>query len=345
MSTGPRDCASSCPTTGSSSPNRASASRRLVARWRALGFDGALVGEALVRAADPAAAVRAFVAAGAAARRPGQRRAPAVRQDLRHHRRRRGPRGGRGRGGCDRAERRPGHAPRARARRGRGAGTAGPERRRLRSTSARRRDHRRRVAARASSAIVAALDPDVVQLSGTESVAAARAIPRRTWKVLHLPAEEPSNPSAVAADLVSRGRAYLAAGVERLFLDTAGGPHPGGTGTRAAERLAAAVAREVPVTLAGGLDPANVAGALRAIPAIGGRRRVRRRAPARPRRAAAQGSVPGRAVRQASPRRPRRSPERRRSARPRSMPACSTPTAPDGGGWSATSVAATCPRR
>ena len=38
-----------------------------VARWRALGFDGALVGEALVRRGDPAAAVRAFVAAG---RRP-----------------------------------------------------------------------------------------------------------------------------------------------------------------------------------------------------------------------------------------------------------------------------------
>ncbi len=38
----------------------------IVARWRALGFDGALVGEALVRATDPAAAVRAFVAAGAA---------------------------------------------------------------------------------------------------------------------------------------------------------------------------------------------------------------------------------------------------------------------------------------
>ena len=35
-----------------------------VARWRALGFDGALVGEALMRAADPAATVRSFVAAG-----------------------------------------------------------------------------------------------------------------------------------------------------------------------------------------------------------------------------------------------------------------------------------------
>ena len=37
---------------------------RTVARWRALGLDGALVGEALVRAGDPAAAARAFVAAG-----------------------------------------------------------------------------------------------------------------------------------------------------------------------------------------------------------------------------------------------------------------------------------------
>src|SRR5258706_13916418 len=38
----------------------------IVARWRALGFDGALVGEALVRAADPAAAAAVFVAAGRA---------------------------------------------------------------------------------------------------------------------------------------------------------------------------------------------------------------------------------------------------------------------------------------
>ena len=35
-----------------------------VARWRALGFDGALVGEALMRSDDPTAATRAFVAAG-----------------------------------------------------------------------------------------------------------------------------------------------------------------------------------------------------------------------------------------------------------------------------------------
>ena len=80
------------------------------------------------------------------------------------------------------------------------------------------------------TAIVGAIDPDVVQLSGSESLELAGAIGRRTWKVLHLPASEPANPSAAVAELVSRGRAYLAGGVERLLLDTAGGPHPGGTG-------------------------------------------------------------------------------------------------------------------
>ena len=240
----------------------------LVARWRALGFDGALVGEALVRAADPAAAVRAFVAAGAqpddpanVARRPFVKICGITDAD-----------------GVLAAVRRGADAiglnvvagtPRelaldeaaALARLARSAGAAGRRPLVVAITADASRESLER--------IVAALDPDVVQLSGAESVAAARAIPRRTWKVLHLPAEEPANPSAVVADLVSRGRAYLDAGVERLFLDTAGGAHPGGTGTRAAERLAAAVAREVPVTLAGGLDPANVAGALRAIPAIG----------------------------------------------------------------------------
>src|SRR5258706_4737676 len=51
----------------------------IVARWRALGFDGALVGEALVRAADPAAAAAGFVAAGPAPTRlPNRPRPPVV---------------------------------------------------------------------------------------------------------------------------------------------------------------------------------------------------------------------------------------------------------------------------
>jgi tryptophan synthase beta subunit len=239
----------------------------IVARWRALGFDGALVGEALVRATDPAAAVRAFVAAGAApddpanvARRPSVKICGITDAD--------GVLAAVGAGadaiglnvvpGTPRELSLDEAADLARM-----ARTAGTRGRPLvvAVTADASRDTLERV--------VAEIDPDVVQLSGSESMEAARAVGRRTWKVLHLPAEEPGNPSAVAADLVSRGRAFLDAGVERLFLDTAGGAHPGGTGTRAAERLAAAIARDVPVTLAGGLDPANVAGALRAIPTVG----------------------------------------------------------------------------
>jgi tryptophan synthase beta subunit len=239
----------------------------IVARWRALGFDGALVGEALVRATAPAVAARAFVAAGAAPDDPANvARRPSVKV-------------------CGITD-----AAGVLAAVGAGADAIGlnvvpgtPRElsheeaadlaRLARSAGARGRPLVVAITADASretlERIVAEIDPDVVQLSGSESIETARAVPRRTWKVLHLPAHEPASPSGVAADLVSRGRAFLAAGVERLFLDTAGGPHPGGTGTRAAERLAAAIARDVPVTLAGGLDAGNVAGALRAIPAVG----------------------------------------------------------------------------
>jgi hypothetical protein len=88
--------------------------------------------------------------------------------------------------------------------------------------------------------------------------------------VLHVPAEEVAGAAAGAAagDLISRGYAYLAGGVERL-LDTAGGPHPGGTGLRAAERVAAAIARELPVISAGGLNLSNVADAVRVPPIVG----------------------------------------------------------------------------
>ncbi|MEA2547164.1 MAG: tryptophan synthase beta chain, partial [Chloroflexota bacterium] len=239
-----------------------------VARWRALGFDSALVGEALVRASDPAAAVRAFVSAGTTPDDPANvSRRPSVKI-------------------CGVTD-----ADGVLAAIAAGADAIGlnvvagtPRELALAEAAALARlvrtvgtgTHRPLVVAITADAstrrladVVAALDPDVVQLSGDESLALARGIGRRTWKVLHLPEAEPADVSAVTADLVSRGRAYLDGGVERLFLDTAGGPHPGGTGTRAAERLAAAVARELPITLAGGLDAAVVASALRAIPAVG----------------------------------------------------------------------------
>ena len=239
-----------------------------VARWRALGFDAALVGEALVRSMDPAAAARAFVSAGAApddpanvARRPfvkicgvtdadGVFAAVAAGVDAI---------GLNVVAGTPRALGLDEAAALARLARAAGPVTGRPL-----------------VVAITADATpgeigdaLRAFDPDVVQLSGDEPVEAIRAIGRRAWKVLHLPADEPANLATATADVVSRGRAYLAAGAGRVLLDTAGGPHRGGTGTRSAERLAAAVARELPVTLAGGLTAGSVATALRAIPAIG----------------------------------------------------------------------------
>jgi len=239
-----------------------------VARWRALGFDAALVGEALVRAADPAAAVRSFVAAGLAPDDPANvARQPAVKI-------------------CGITD--PGGVLAAVAAGADAIGlniVPGTPRRLALEEAAALADLARTAGAGERRPLVVAItadisadqlaeavrafDPDVVQLSGDESIAFAQVVGRRTWKVLHLPAAEPVDIETAAGELVSRGRAWLEAGAERIFLDTAGGPYPGGTGTRAAVRLAAAVARELPITLAGGLDAAGVAGALRAIPAVG----------------------------------------------------------------------------
>ncbi len=62
---------------------------------------------------------------------------------------------------------------------------------------------------------------------------------------------------------------YLDAGVERILLDAAGGPNPGGTGLRVDPGFAAGVAREIPITLAGGLHPGNVGETVRSIPVTG----------------------------------------------------------------------------
>jgi tryptophan synthase beta chain len=239
-----------------------------VARWRALGFDGALVGEALVRSDDPAASTRSFVAAGRlpddpanVARRPmvkicgvtdpggvhaaiaagadaiGLNVVPGTPREL----------------ALDEA------AALARLIR---SVTIGPRRPLIVAITA-------DASAERIARIEQAIDPDIIQLSGDEPVARVRAIGRRTWKVLHLPVTEPPDVPAAAAALISRGQAFIAGGVERILLDTAGGPHPGGTGTRSSERLAAAIARGLPVTLAGGLRPDTVADALRSIPATG----------------------------------------------------------------------------
>jgi tryptophan synthase beta subunit len=243
-----------------------------IADWRAHGFDGALVGEALVRAADPATAARAFVAAGTDPTDPASRaRMPFVKicgiTDA---------------AGIQAAVAAGADAiglnlvpgtPRALsleeavalAALARSAAGAGPRPRIVAITAD--------ASAAELAAIVAGLDPDVVQLSGDEPVATVAALDRPTWKAIHLPAVADGDAATIdraAAKVVERARTYLAAGAcERILLDTAGGLHPGGTGVRVDGGLAAAVARQLPVILAGGLDPASVGPAVLAVPAVG----------------------------------------------------------------------------
>jgi tryptophan synthase beta chain/phosphoribosylanthranilate isomerase len=231
-----------------------------VAAWRAVGFDAALVGEALVRAGDPAAAARAFVSAGRLPSDPANRAATAPVKAC----------------GITDAE---GVLAAVRS----GADAIGlnlvpgtPRELTLQEAVALARvarslatDPPRIVAVTADAGrtriaeIVAALDPDAVQLSGDEPAEDVAFAGRPVWKAVRVSAEDD------AASVVGRAHVFREAGAQRILLDAAGGPHPGGTGIRIATELARAVAREVPIILAGGLDPGNVAGALRDVPAIG----------------------------------------------------------------------------
>ncbi|HEV8282577.1 MAG TPA: pyridoxal-phosphate dependent enzyme, partial [Candidatus Limnocylindrales bacterium] len=234
-----------------------------VGRWRALGFDGALVGEALMRSADPSAAVRAFVDAG---RQPS---------DLANEARRAFVKicGVTDAAGVLAAVRAGADAiglnlvagtPRAlevaeAAELAQIARAAAP---------AHRRPQIVLVTADAGDALlaeaIAAVDPDAIQFNGGEAEAAVLGAGRSAWKVFHV--EPDGGPTT---DHVAQARRLLAAGVERVMIDTAGGRHPGGTGVRADVATAVAIAREVPITLAGGLSTANVADALRTIPTVG----------------------------------------------------------------------------
>jgi tryptophan synthase beta chain len=238
-----------------------------IRRWRAVGFDAALVGEALVRAGDPETAARAFVAAGAPPTDLVERsRQPLVKIC----------------GITDEA----GIEAAIRA----GADAIGlnlvpgtPRALEIGEAVALAAHARRLAAPGAGPKIVlitvdrsadelntlaAATQADSIQLSGDESPGLIRKLDRPALKVLHLP-RSVEQVGAAALPLVDRAREFLAAGAARVFLDTSGGLHPGGTGARSDVNLAAAIAHEVPVVLAGGLSAANVALALRSIPAVG----------------------------------------------------------------------------
>ena len=249
---------------------------RTLVGWRAVGLDAALIGEALMRSADPEAAARAFVHAGsiphdiaAAARQPlvkicGLTSQEGVMAALRS--------------GADAI----------------GLNLVPGTPRTLSLAEATWLARTAREAAPAGSqplvvavfadatgaeiqAAIEAFSPDAIQLSGNEPASVVASIGRPVWKTLHLPGAEAADAigdlgagvAGYSAGAVEGGRAYLDAGVQRLLLDTAGGPFPGGTGKQIARAVAAAVAREIPVILAGGLDPSNVAEAVLNVPAVG----------------------------------------------------------------------------
>jgi tryptophan synthase beta subunit len=229
----------------------------VISRWRALGFDGALVGEALMRSADPVAAVRAFVSAGRApddpanvARRPfvkicGVTDADGVLAAAR--------------AGADAI----------------GLNFAPGSPRRLSLGEAAELARLARLAGRVQvvavvdepsedevSSIVAAVDPHAIQWTGEGTSA---TVPRSVWRVVRVPTTDGS----AATEAVATARAHVAGGAQHVLVDAAAPGARGGTGQRASVTVAAAVAREVPIILAGGLNPANVAEALRTIPAVG----------------------------------------------------------------------------
>ncbi|HJW20797.1 MAG TPA: hypothetical protein VJ506_00035, partial [Candidatus Limnocylindrales bacterium] len=235
--------------------------------WRAVGFDGALVGEALMRADAPEEAAASFVAAGRApddlvnAANRGMVKICGIRDE-----------------------------DGLRAAVAAGADAIGlnlvpgtPRFLELDVAANLAREARRWSAVGQPVAIVAVtvdlgpgdlervtdvVDPDVIQLSGDEPPSASAGAARPTWKVLHVPPRAALDRAAIDR-IVEAGRAHLAAGAARVMLDASGGLYPGGTGQRLDPATVAAIARELPVVLAGGLDPATVGPALRSAPIVG----------------------------------------------------------------------------
>jgi tryptophan synthase beta subunit len=125
------------------------------------------------------------------------------------------------------------------------------------------------------AAIAARLDLDLVQLHGDEPPSDLDAIALPVLKVLHIPALGDTELSAdeIAAQAeacAAQAEAYEAKpNLRAILLDTSDPRALGGTGRRASVKVAHAIAGRVPVVLAGGLTAANVAEALIDIPAVG----------------------------------------------------------------------------
>jgi tryptophan synthase beta chain len=227
---------------------------RQLIRLRALGFDAALIGESLMRSRDPRAATAAFVAAGATppdiaaqARMPevkicgivdedGVRAASAANADFI---------------GLNVVA----GTPRA----------LDTQRAAALAAFARSLPAAPRVVLVTADATdvelatwIAAIEPDVVQLSGHEAVDGTTLPQRTTWKVVR-----------TDGDALADARAWHSKGCSRIVVDASHGGMLGGTGQLADRTAAAIIASEMPVMLAGGLRPANVVRGVRDVPAVG----------------------------------------------------------------------------
>lgn len=102
---------------------------------------------------------------------------------------------------------------------------------------------------------------DLVQLSGSEPSAFVGQLPAPATKVFH------PKPELTVEDVVNEISAYQSADVPPVafLLDAFSSKGAGGTGEKVDWGLAAAVNARVPVVLAGGLDPENVAEAIRMV--------------------------------------------------------------------------------
>lgn len=114
-------------------------------------------------------------------------------------------------------------------------------------------------------ALVETLDLDLVQFSGDESPAEVGAAGRPVIKALRLPAGTTLDAARAEAD---RFMATPVAPLALLIDSHVAGAH-GGTGTVGDWELAARLAEEYPVILAGGLNPGNVARAIEAVRPLG----------------------------------------------------------------------------
>lgn len=97
---------------------------------------------------------------------------------------------------------------------------------------------------------------ELIQLSGEEDESFVRQVRPPVLKAIHV------HPETTAEDVVDTATPGVAAGI---MLDTGSASARGGTGETFDWEVAAEVGRRLPLMLAGGLDPANVADAIGAV--------------------------------------------------------------------------------